>query len=64
VHELLRALLTTSAGDEFASRDPLANTLGVRIVEYLREHLGEQDLSVARVAHARPKQSLVSLGRG
>jgi AraC-like DNA-binding protein len=50
--DLLRALLTTSAGDEFRSRDPLARTLGVRIVEYMREHLGNQDLTAASVAAA------------
>ncbi|QMU73057.1 helix-turn-helix domain-containing protein [Streptacidiphilus sp. P02-A3a] len=52
--ELVRALITTSLGDTLGAREPLENTLDLelRIVEYLRNHLPERDLTPARVAAA------------
>jgi AraC-like DNA-binding protein len=48
--DLLRALLTTAAGDEFLSRQPLGRTLGMRIMLYLRAHAADPDLSADRLA--------------
>jgi AraC-like DNA-binding protein len=50
--ELLRAVIATRLGDSRLSRDPLEETLVVRIVAYLREHLAEYDLSASQVARA------------
>jgi AraC-like DNA-binding protein len=50
--ELLRAVIGTRLGDADLSRDPLDETLVVRIVEYLRAHLAAYDLSASRIAHA------------
>jgi AraC-like DNA-binding protein len=48
--ELVRALVTTGpAGD---IRDPLARTLGTRIMEYIHQHLADHALSVAAIARA------------
>lgn len=49
--DLLRALLSSTAGDESRARDPLHASLGVRIVQYLKMHLKDPTLTMARVAH-------------
>jgi AraC-like DNA-binding protein len=48
--DLLRALLTTAGGDDFLSRQPLSQTLGARIMLYLRAHAGDPDLSADKLA--------------
>ena len=50
--ELVRAVVATQLSDSCLSREPLEETLGLRIVEYLRAHLAEYDLSAARIAAA------------
>jgi AraC-like DNA-binding protein len=49
---LARALLTTCGGDTRRSADALGATLDVRVLEYLRLHLRDRDLSAARIAAA------------
>ncbi len=49
---LFRALLTTSAGDEFRARRPLAETVGQRAEQYIRMHYTDPALTPARVAAA------------
>jgi AraC-like DNA-binding protein len=49
--ELLRALITTRL-DARAARQPLHETLELRIREYIRAHVSEADLSAARIAAA------------
>ena len=49
--DLLRALFTRDRRDP-AGRAALAETLGIRIEHYLRAHLGDRELSAARIAHA------------
>jgi len=48
--DLLRALFTTTAGDETRAREPLHATLGVRMIEYLKMHLRDPDLNISRLA--------------
>lgn len=48
--DLIRALLTTAAGDEFLSRQPLGQTLGMRIMLHLRTHVTDPDLSADKLA--------------
>ncbi|MBE1490560.1 helix-turn-helix transcriptional regulator [Plantactinospora soyae] len=48
--DLLRALLTTAGGDEFLSRQPLSQTMGMRIMLYLRTHAGDPELSADKLA--------------
>ena len=50
--ELVRALLTTHLGDTPAARESLHTTLRLRIMEYIRTHLGEPTLSAAQIAWA------------
>lgn len=50
--DLLRALLATTAASTACARDPLHETLGVRMEDFLRNHLREPDLNIARVAAA------------
>ncbi|MEU9745632.1 helix-turn-helix domain-containing protein [Streptomyces niveus] len=50
--ELLRAVLTTRYGDSGLARAPLEAALGLRITQYIREHLADRDLSAARIAAA------------
>lgn len=50
VRSLLTATATATAGDGDRVREPLHDSLGVRIVEYLRTHVTDRDLSVAQVA--------------
>jgi AraC-like DNA-binding protein len=47
---LLRALLTSIAGDEFRSREPLHLSLGTRMTEYLKMHFTDPDLTIAKIA--------------
>lgn len=48
--DLLRALFTSTAGDETRAREPLHATLAVRIVEYCKMHLKDPELNITRVA--------------
>lgn len=48
--ELVRLLLATASGDESAARRPLGETIGVRIMMYLRAHLSDPDLTAESVA--------------
>ncbi|MER5325176.1 helix-turn-helix domain-containing protein [Streptosporangium roseum] len=50
--ELLRAVIASRLGDDRLAREALHTTLDRRIIEYLRAHLAEPDLSAARVARA------------
>jgi AraC-like DNA-binding protein len=50
VVSLFRALLATSAGDEFRARGPLAETVGQRAEQYIRMHHADPALTPARVA--------------
>jgi len=48
--ELLRALVVTAAGDEFAAREPLQRTLELRAITYLEAYFTDPSLSVDRLA--------------
>jgi AraC-like DNA-binding protein len=48
--ELVRALITTQLADPRLAREPLQATLQFRIMEYVRAHLAEHDLTAARIA--------------
>ncbi|MFC0680633.1 helix-turn-helix domain-containing protein [Lysobacter korlensis] len=48
--ELLRALLSTAAGDEFSSREPLHRTLGVRIMLHIQGNVTDPTLSADSIA--------------
>jgi AraC-like DNA-binding protein len=48
--DLLRALFTSTAGDETRAREPLHATLAVRIVEYCKMHIKDPELNITRVA--------------
>ncbi|MER7779924.1 helix-turn-helix domain-containing protein [Streptomyces sp. NPDC096191] len=50
--ELLRAVLTTQYGNSSRAKGPLEVTLGLRISQFMREHLADADLSAARIAAA------------
>lgn len=50
--ELLRAVITSRLGEDRLAGEPLQSTLERRIMEYLRAHLADHDLSAARVAQA------------
>ncbi|WP_151484739.1 AraC-like ligand-binding domain-containing protein [Streptomyces albicerus] len=50
--ELLRALLTTQHGNSGLAAAPLEATLGLRVTQYIQEHLADPDLSAARIAAA------------
>lgn len=50
--ELLRAVLTTQHGNHRLAQAPLEATLGLRITQYIRNHLADPDLSAARIAAA------------
>ncbi len=49
--ELVRALIATHLADPRLAREPLQATLELRIMEYVRAHLAENDLTAARIAH-------------
>lgn len=48
--ELVRALVTTSAGPAAAGRDAMSDTLYVRITLFLQDHVREPGLTPARIA--------------
>ena len=50
--ELIRAVVATQLGDDALAREPLENTLALRIMEFTRQHLTEHDLSAAKIARA------------
>lgn len=50
--ELLRAVISTHLGADAQSEDSLQATLTLRIMEYLRAHLREPELSAGRIAAA------------
>jgi AraC-like DNA-binding protein len=47
---LIRALITTQLPEPGMAREPLEGTLQFRIMEYVRAHLAEPDLSAVRIA--------------
>jgi AraC-like DNA-binding protein len=49
--DLLRALFAATAGDDTRAREPLHASLGMRMIEYVKMHLTDPDLSIAMVAH-------------
>jgi AraC-like DNA-binding protein len=64
--ELVRALITTQLADHRLAREPLARTLELRVMEYLRAHLADRDLSAARIAgqhHISVRHLYTILGR-
>jgi AraC-like DNA-binding protein len=48
--ELVRALIATSLSDSALATEPLEGTIELRILEYMRAHLAEYDLSAPRIA--------------
>ncbi|MEU5511072.1 AraC-like ligand-binding domain-containing protein [Streptomyces fungicidicus] len=50
--ELLRAVVASQPDDSGRAKAPLDETLGLRITQYIREHLAAPDLSAARIAAA------------
>lgn len=50
--ELIRAVVATRLGDDALAREPLENTLALRIMEFTRQHLTDHDLSAAKIARA------------
>jgi AraC-like DNA-binding protein len=50
--ELIRAVITTHLSDEPFGRNASQAALRVRVVEYLRAHLADPDLSAAKIAAA------------
>ncbi|GGI48486.1 AraC-like DNA-binding protein [Agromyces flavus] len=52
VIELVRSLLTVTAGDEFRAREPLRATLAEHILRFMEDRLADPSLSVGVVARA------------
>jgi AraC-like DNA-binding protein len=50
--ELMRAVVATQLGDAALAREPLENTLALRIMEFTRQHLTDHDLGAAKIARA------------
>jgi AraC-like DNA-binding protein len=50
--DMVRGVISAAAGDAVRAREPLADTLFPRIMEYVRLHLFDHGLSAARIAHA------------
>lgn len=50
--ELVRAMICGRVGRADLARGPLANTLALRVMRYVRTHLGDQDLTAASIARA------------
>ncbi|MGW6984921.1 AraC-like ligand-binding domain-containing protein [Streptomyces sp. NPDC054932] len=50
--ELVRAVIASEAPDRAAAAGPLHETLGLRILEHMRIHLADRDLTPASVARA------------
>lgn len=48
--DMLRALFAVTAGDDDRAREPLQATLDVRLRHYVKMHIRDSDLSIARVA--------------
>jgi AraC-like DNA-binding protein len=48
--ELLRAVITTQLGDERRARQPLADTLAARVLDYVAQHLGDPALNAEVIA--------------
>jgi AraC-like DNA-binding protein len=48
--ELLRAVIATQLNEPQLAREPLESTLYLRIMEYVRAHLAEHDLTAAEIA--------------
>ncbi|MFE5555532.1 helix-turn-helix domain-containing protein [Streptomyces sp. NPDC056544] len=48
--QLLRALVTARLGDQHLASEPWRETLNLRILDYVRAHLGDDDLTPARIA--------------
>jgi AraC-like DNA-binding protein len=49
--ELVRALIAAQLSDPRLANEPLQATLELRIMEYVRAHLAEHDLTAGRIAH-------------
>jgi hypothetical protein len=61
--DLLRALFTTTAGDDTRAREPLQASLGTRMIEFVKMHLTDPDLSEClRVMSHGVSLSLVEAG--
>jgi AraC-like DNA-binding protein len=50
--ELIRAVVATQLGDGVLAREPMENTLALRIMEFARQHLTDPDLTAAKIASA------------
>lgn len=50
--ELLRAVLTSQYDNSGLAKAPLEATLGLRVTQYIRQHLADPDLSATRIAAA------------
>ncbi|MFF1878991.1 AraC family transcriptional regulator [Leifsonia sp. NPDC058230] len=50
--DMVRGVISSAGGDAARAREPLADTLFPRIMEYVRLHLFDHGLSAARIAHA------------
>ena len=50
--ELIRAVVATQFGDGVLAREPMENTLALRILEFARQHLTDPDLTAAKIARA------------
>ncbi len=50
--DMVRGVISSAAGDAARAREPLADTLFPRIMEYVRVHLFDHGLSATRIAHA------------
>ncbi|MGW7062659.1 helix-turn-helix domain-containing protein [Streptomyces sp. NPDC054904] len=64
--ELLRALVTTRLGEQRSASEPLHDTLHLRVLDYVRAHLGDHDLTAARIAahhHISPRCLYNTLSR-
>ncbi len=48
--ELLRAVITSQLRDKTRAREPLANTLVTRVLEYVTQHLGDPGLNAEMIA--------------
>jgi AraC-like DNA-binding protein len=51
--ELIRAVVATQLGGGVLAREPMENTLALRIMEFTRQHLTDPDLSAAKIAAAQ-----------
>jgi AraC-like DNA-binding protein len=51
--ELIRAVVATQLGAGVPAREPMENTLALRIMDFTRQHLTDPDLSAAKIAAAQ-----------